>query len=144
MTLRFAFLALPLFLIAGCGGSSQSISFSLNPSSANVAPNGSVMVSATNIQQNGVNPPQQLDIGWQIQEAPNCQQTVMTSPPPPIPAGCEAFGVIDVPVEFKAGQDTTVTYVAPANQTTIHIQCDVSLVTGTGPKQEQIATITVE
>ena len=141
MNLRLALPMLSLFLIGGCGGRSNSISFSLNPSSATVQPNGSITISADNTGD-------QVEIGWTIQEAvaagANCTQTLTTSTPPPIPPACEAFGVINIPFFFKSGQDTTVTYVAPNRAGMFHIKCDVSSITGTGTTGEQIATVTVQ
>ena len=144
MSLRLAFL-LTLSLVLGCGGSSNSISFNLNPSSATIQPNASLGINAMDINSSN-----QVDISWTIQEAAaagaNCTRTPMTSPPPPIPPGCEAFGVINLPSVFK-GAEFSVTYVAPNRTGTFHIQCDVNSVAGTGSTVatgQQVATITVQ
>ena len=139
MSFRLAFL-LTLSLVVGCGGSSNSISFNLNPSSATIQPNASLGINAMDINSSN-----QVDISWTIQEAAaagaNCTRTPMTSPPPPIPPACQPFGVIDMPI---FGGNASVTYVAPNQVGTFHIQCDVNQVSGSGPTGEQIATITVQ
>lgn len=54
----------------GCGGNSmRSLTFDINPSSATIQQGGSQTLTAVNIVEPGVNPMQQVNFDWSIQDS---------------------------------------------------------------------------